>query len=160
MRKFIGALTILFLAAAAPSHARPSHQPVPRPVPQWDVSEWINGEAMQLSDLKGKVVVIDFFQLWCPGCNAFSIPLVKLWSKNYAPEIAAGRMQFVSIHTEFEGFAYQTPQRLKGFIKRKKIHHAVGVDRAIKGQRHQGPAPAGDHAPLRHHGHAGSRHRR
>ena len=53
----------------------------------------------------------------------------------FAKEVADGAMQFVSIHTVFEGFAYQTPQRLKGFIKRKKIHHAVGVDRAIQGQR-------------------------
>ena len=33
-------------------------------------------DGMKLSDLKGKVVV-DFFQLWCPGCNAYLIPLIK-----------------------------------------------------------------------------------
>ena len=137
MRRVFGVLSvisILFLAAET-AHARPSSQPVPRPAPQWEVSEWINSDGFQLSDLKGKVVVIDFFQLWCPGCNAFSIPLVKFWHKVFAKEIAAGAMQFVSIHTVFEGFAYQTPQRLKGFLKRKKINRPVGLDRAIKGQR-------------------------
>jgi len=38
--------------------------PVPRVAPEWNVSEWINSSPLQLSDLKGKVVVVDFFQLW------------------------------------------------------------------------------------------------
>lgn len=49
--------------------------------PEWDVSEWINGTGTTLEALKGKVVIIDFFQLWCPGCNNFSIPLVETWEK-------------------------------------------------------------------------------
>ena len=90
MRKLFGTVSviaILFLSAATPSLARPSHQPVPRLAPEWAVSEWINSDGVTLSDLKGKVVV-DFFQLWCPGCNAFSIPLVKFWGKVFAKKIA------------------------------------------------------------------------
>ncbi|MCZ6670775.1 MAG: hypothetical protein O6947_07080 [Acidobacteria bacterium] len=34
----------------------------------------------------------------------------------------------VSIHTVFEGHASQTPHRLSGFIREKKIHHPVGID--------------------------------
>jgi hypothetical protein len=44
--------------------ARSSQLPVPRVAPEWNVSEWINSGVLSLSDLKGKVVVVDFFQLW------------------------------------------------------------------------------------------------
>lgn len=133
MRQLLSLFAILIVAAASPLSARPSSQPVPRPSPAWDVSEWINSDGLQLSDLRGQVVVIDFFQLWCPGCNAFSIPLVKKWEQDFAPEIKSKRISFVSIHTVFEGFDYQTPERLRKYLKKKQIFHPVGIDRAQEG---------------------------
>jgi hypothetical protein len=63
MRHFlIVFLLVAFVATAA--FARPSQLPVPRVAPEWRVSEWFNSPALSLADLKGKVVVIDFFQLW------------------------------------------------------------------------------------------------
>ena len=55
--------------------------PTGKKAPDWDISEWINSEPIILAGLKGKVVVIDFFQLWCPGCNSFSIPLMHHWEQ-------------------------------------------------------------------------------
>ncbi len=49
--------------------------------PEWVISEWINSAGFTLEDLQGKVIVIDFFQLWCPGCNKFSIPLMEKWKQ-------------------------------------------------------------------------------
>ena len=57
------------------------------------------------------------------------------WEKNYSSEVKSGLIKFISIHTVFEGFDYQTTAKLKRFLRRKKIHHAVGVDRAIPGDR-------------------------
>ena len=34
--------------------------------PEWAISEWINSNGLTLAGLRGKIVVIDFFQLWCP----------------------------------------------------------------------------------------------
>ena len=109
--------------------------PVPRPAPEWIISEWINGAGKSIGDLRGKVVIVDFFQLWCPGCNAFSIPLLKQWEHTFANAIAAGKLEIVSIHTVFEGHDYQNPDKLKNFLKRKKIHHLVGIDRHAPGAR-------------------------
>lgn len=133
MRAVASLLAVLFLAVQ-PAQARPSSMPVPRPAPAWEVSEWINSKGAKLADLKGKVVVIEFFQLWCPGCNQFSIPLIKKWHKEFARPIRDGRMHIVSIHTVFEGFGYQTPERLRRFVKRKEIRHPVGIDRHVAGQ--------------------------
>lgn len=108
----------------------------PLKAPRWDISEWLNSPALELDDLKGKVVVIEFFQLWCPGCNKFSIPLIEHWEKQiFSKEIEEGRLVFVSIHTVFEGHGYQSPKRLRRFIKEKGITHPVGIDRHVDGQR-------------------------
>ena len=103
--------------------------------PEWDISEWINSKPISLSGLRGKVVVIDFFQLWCPGCNSFSIPLMHHWEQVFEKEASKGDIAFVSIHTVFEGRSFQTPKRLRRFLKKKGINHAVGVDRHIGGNR-------------------------
>jgi thiol-disulfide isomerase/thioredoxin len=107
-----------------------------RKAPEWVVSEWINGSGVSLADLKGKVVIVEFFQLWCPGCNSFSIPLMKRWSEDsFAKEIKSGKLAMLSIHTVFEGHDYQNPTKLKSFIKEKQIHHLVGIDAYKNGAR-------------------------
>ncbi|HEB72521.1 MAG TPA: TlpA family protein disulfide reductase [Nitrospirae bacterium] len=97
--------------------------------PEWVVSEWINGPGVSLADLRGKVVIVEFFQMWCPGCKAFSIPLMKRWSDaTFKDEIESGKLKLLSIHTVFEGRDAQSPEKLKSFIKEKNIHHLVGID--------------------------------
>ncbi|MEO1544759.1 MAG: TlpA disulfide reductase family protein [Pseudomonadota bacterium] len=103
--------------------------------PRWDVSEWINGDPGNVDTLKGRIIVIDFFQLWCPGCNSFSGPLLNQWQKTFADEIAEERMVLLKIHTVFEGHNYQTVERLKSYISEKGITLPVGVDRHRDGQR-------------------------
>ncbi len=110
-------------------------QEAPKNAPAWDIAEWINSPRLNLDTLKGRVVIIDFFQLWCPGCNSFSIPLLKTWKKTFAKEITEKRLIVISIHTVFEGHRYQTTKRLRTFLKEKGITHPVGVDRHVKNAR-------------------------
>ena len=100
--------------------------------PEWAISEWINSNGLTLAGLRGKVVVIDFFQLWCPGCNKFSGPLMQKWNQQYS-----GRkdIQLVGIHTVFEGHSQQTPKRLRQYVKEKNIAYPVGVDDQVANQR-------------------------
>ncbi|MGR3220336.1 MAG: TlpA family protein disulfide reductase [Candidatus Anammoxibacter sp.] len=99
----------------------------PEPV----VSEWINKDPGTLMSMKGKVVVIDFFQMWCPGCNNFSVPLMFQLEDKYKKR---DDIEFMSIHTVFEGHAYQTPADLKEYVIEKGIKHPVGIDAYDSGQ--------------------------
>ncbi len=100
--------------------------------PEWVISEWINSEGFTLSDMRGKVVIIDFFQLWCPGCNNFSGPLMKKWSQKFIGQMD---IQLVAIHTVFEGHSQQTPKLLRQYVKEKNITYPVGVDTQVSGRR-------------------------
>ena len=105
-----------------------------RAAPEWRIAEWLNGEGTTVEALRGKVVVIDFFQLWCPGCNAFSVPLMHKWEKKYANQVESGEIFFLSIHTVFEGHDYQNPDRLREYVQKKGITHLVGIDHHRPGE--------------------------
>jgi len=97
----------------------------PENAPEWEISSWINGNPGQLAQLRDRVVVIEFFQLWCPGCNSFSIPLFKQLHETFGDR---EDVLIVSIHSVFEGHDYQTTERLREFVREKGIRHPVGID--------------------------------
>ena len=97
----------------------------PKPAPLWKVSEWLNSDPVGLPAQRGKVVLIHFFQLWCPGCNEFSIPLFQRWDERFG---SRDDVNIVSIHTVFEGHDIQTADMLRAFIVDKGIRHPVGID--------------------------------
>ncbi len=59
----------LLLGIMAPTASMGKNLPpnMSQPAPEWEISEWINSKGFKLSELKGKVVVIDFFSALVPG---------------------------------------------------------------------------------------------
>jgi len=97
----------------------------PKPAPEWEVSEWINGNPGPLSRVRNRVVLILFFQLWCPVSNEFAIPVFQRWQQKYGDR---RDVYIVGIHSVFEGFEQQTPSRLRAYLQERGITFPVGID--------------------------------
>lgn len=86
---FGGAIYTAIPRAAAPVRA-PAPTPRPAPVPAelplapLFTLERLDGSRVSLAELRGKVVVIDFWATWCPPCRAEMPWLVEL-GKRLAP---------------------------------------------------------------------------
>jgi peroxiredoxin len=53
---------------------------IPRPAPVFVLPTW-DGKVVKSASLKGQVVVLEFFQTWCPDCQHSSPELEKLYRK-------------------------------------------------------------------------------
>ncbi len=55
--------------------------------PELDVTEWFNTDTpLTLDNLKGRVVVIEAFQMLCPGCVLHGIPLAQSIQRTFPEE--------------------------------------------------------------------------
>ena len=50
-----------------------------------DVDAWVNGEGYTPEDLKGKVVLLDFFAVWCGPCIS-TFPHLRQWHDEFADQ--------------------------------------------------------------------------
>lgn len=51
---------------------------VRQPAPEIDVAEWINSEPLSLADLRGQVVLLEFWATWCKPCHEMFPKLKEL----------------------------------------------------------------------------------
>jgi hypothetical protein len=101
----------------------------PAPAPELDVAEWINSSPITLAHLRGKVVLLEAFQMLCPGCVNHGIPLAQRVQRLFPPSDLA----VVGIHTVFENHAAQRPEALRVYLKEFRVTFPVAVDRPVEG---------------------------
>jgi hypothetical protein len=90
--------------------------------PEFDVAEWI-GKPQPLAGLRGQVVLVETFQMLCPGCVTHGLPQAQRVQATF-PDVAV-----VGIHTVFEHHDAMTPVALRAFLSEYRIGFPVGIDR-------------------------------
>ncbi len=139
-RKILGAIIIAtvlymiysdnFAVSFAGSLKQPVHQdkiingvsnPYPAPAIE-DISAWINSSPLKLSDLKGKVVLIDFWTYSCINCVR-TLPYLVDWYNKYNHK----GLVIIGVHTpefEFE----KDVNNVKNAVKTYGIKYPVALD--------------------------------
>lgn len=93
--------------------------------PEWHVERWFNTqEPLSLQALGGKVIVLEAFQMLCPGCVSHGLPQAARIHHEFPPSEVA----VIGLHTVFEHHAAMTPVSLEAFLHEYRIRFPVGVD--------------------------------
>ena len=93
------------------------------PAPAWSLTD-INGKQVSSEDLKGKVVLIDFWATWCPPCRKMIPNLIKL-DETYQEQGLA----VVGISLDEDGAKSVKPFNEKNGVKYMSL---IGSDEVIK----------------------------
>ena len=98
--------------------------------PELQVSQWFNTpEDLTLEKLRGKVVVIEAFQMLCPGCISHGLPQAQTISVLFPKD----KVAVLGLHSVFEHHEAMTPVSLKAFIHEYRLTFPIGVDEAGSG---------------------------
>ena len=89
-----------------------------------DASAWLNSPPVDLAALRGRVVLIETFQMLCPGCVQHAVPQ----SLKVAEAFAGTDLAVVGLHTVFEHHHAMGPEALAVYLHENRIRYPVGVD--------------------------------
>ena len=117
MRKtFLFTLLLALMVLIGCSSAQNSSPLVGQSAPEIQASKWLNDNPTSLKDLKGKVVVVEFWATWCPPCRQ-SIPhLIELNQRFKKKDVV-----IVSLTNE-------KPDQVEPFAKEAKMDYLIGME--------------------------------
>jgi thiol-disulfide isomerase/thioredoxin len=95
-----------------------------KPMPALDTAGWINGE-VKPADLKGKVVVVDFYATWCGPCKA-AIPHNNEMLKKYQDK----GLVIVGICTSSSG-----QDKMSDLVQTLNIQYPTARDPQLKSEK-------------------------
>lgn len=85
--------------------------------PNLILSNWVQGEATNLDQLIGSVVVVEVFQVNCPGCFLYGIPqAVSLYEK-----FKDKNVKVIGVATAFEDYDKNTIDNLRLLVTEGKV---------------------------------------
>ncbi len=118
---------LLAVALMAPGSGLSSPPEKAPAAPALDLEEWVQGGPLRLDELQGKVVLLDFFQMLCPGCHHAHPHLVELQEK-----YGAKGLQVIGVASAFEARDRQTPEDIRKYVEE---HMTPGFPVAIDRDR-------------------------
>lgn len=94
--------------------------------PELQISEWLNTlHPLTLASLRGKVVVLHTFQIFCPGCIQVGIPQAQRIYQEFDP----ARVAVIGLHTVFEHHSVMGRDALEVFVHEYRLRFPIGIDK-------------------------------
>lgn len=102
------------------------------------VETWVNGSPLTDADLKGKVVLLDFWAVWCGPCIA-TFPHLKEWNEKYADKglVMIGLTRYYNYtwdekaerasRSQGEVTPAEEQEMLAKFAEHHGLHHRFGI---------------------------------
>lgn len=85
--------------------------------PLFSVSDWVQGEPTNFDQLRGNVVLVEVFQVNCPGCFMYALPEAIDLHRRYADQ----GLVVIGIATAFEDFDKNTLENLNRLVTRREV---------------------------------------
>ena len=114
-------------AAAATPSGEPSSAAAARPAAPPTRVTTLDGNVIDLADLKGRVVLIDFWATWCPPCRA-ELPHFQALYTKYQP-----RLQILGLAMDQEGASAVAP-----FVKAQGVTYPIALGTEALGNAYGG----------------------
>ncbi len=87
---------------------------------------WLNSEPLRLADLRGKVVMVEFWTFGCWNCRNIE-PYVKAWHEKYAED----GLVVIAIHSPEFQYEHDV-SKVQDYIDEKQLAYAVPIDNEFK----------------------------
>jgi cytochrome c biogenesis protein CcdA/thiol-disulfide isomerase/thioredoxin len=114
---------VALAAIGAPTSVDAAPLPVMGPMPEFaGITAWINSPPLSAADLRGKVVLVDFWTYSCINCIR-TLPYVTRWFGKYKDE----GFVVVGVHTPEFSFE-QELGNVEQAVVRNHIHYPVALD--------------------------------
>jgi thiol-disulfide isomerase/thioredoxin len=122
MNKTTAALWALLLALSCPSWAAAQITEEHIQAPEISADVWINSPPLTLGELRGKVVLLDFWEYTCINCIR-TFPYLWRWNRLYGPL----GLVIIGVHTPEFAFA-RDPKNVADAVQRFGFKFPVAVD--------------------------------
>ncbi len=98
----------------------------PKPAPPLLTSGWLNTDKpLDIPDFRGRVLVIESFQMLCPGCVSHSLPQAQRVSQAFPSD----QLAVIGLHTVFEHHEAQgSREALAAFVHEYRLSFPIGID--------------------------------
>lgn len=136
----VGVVSLLTLTRSTPADDKVQKGLIGKQAPEIAAGQVnINGKAMKLSEFKGKVVLVDFWAVWCGPCIA-TIPTLREWQDEYGSKglVVLGVTELEGRFGSFDKekgrpvFEKNTPkvkeeEMLKGFAAYHRLNYQIAA---------------------------------
>jgi thiol-disulfide isomerase/thioredoxin len=90
------------------------------------IQQWLNSNPILIADLKGKVVLVQFWTFSCINCQR-TLPYVTGWHRQYADN----GLSVIGVHTPEFAFEHD-PNNIKQAMQKHGITYPVPIDNDFK----------------------------